>query len=125
MPQWLKPTQAFMTKWWAYIDWCLNADLQAPVCRPFWSWVMIALLAVGALIVIWAVVKYIAYGIKLAAALRAEAYRMGVADAETIKAHAWEGDNAYPSEGSSEEARRRIKDALVERQNQGRPPPVV
>ena len=85
--EWLKPSQAFAARWWAYIDWCMNAEMQAPICRPFWTWVMIAFLAVGALVTIWVAVKIITYRIKLAAALNAEAERMRIADETTMQAY--------------------------------------
>ena len=92
--EWLKPTQTFVARWWAYIDWCTNAEMQAPICRPFWTWAMIAFLAIGALVGVWVAARIISYRIKLAAALRAEAERMRVAD-ETIRASSWDEDKAY------------------------------
>ena len=71
----VKPVQVWLASWWTYIDWCWNADMQAPICRPFWTWVSIGLLALGALLILWLVAKIISYRMKLAAALRAEAER--------------------------------------------------
>lgn len=122
---WIKPTQAFIERWWAYIDWCLKAEIHAPVCQPFWSWATGALLGIVILAVVWAVAKFISYRIKLAAALRAEEEREAVADEDTMREHTWDGDKAYQTDLPAEEVERRIKDALVARANQGKLPPIV
>ena len=125
LKQRLDADQAFIAKSWAYLDWCLNADIQTPVCRPFWMWVMFALLGVGALAVVWITIEAISYRLKLAAALRAEAYRASVADEDTMRAHRWEGDKAYQGDLPPEDIERRIKEALAARANEARPPLIV
>ena len=122
---WLEPTQGFIAKWWAYIDWCLNAEMQAPVCRPFWTWAMVALLVLGVIAAVWIAAKVIWYKLKLAAALRAEEERAMVADEEAMRAHAWDGDKAYQTDLSAEDVERRIKEALVARANERKLPPLV
>ena len=71
----VKATQVWLTSWWTYADWCLRADYQAPICKPFWTWASIALLALGALLLVWVAASFISYRMKLAAALRAQAER--------------------------------------------------
>jgi hypothetical protein len=66
LKQHLDAGQAFIAKSWPYIDWCLNAEIQTPVCRPFWMWVMFASLGVGALAVVWITIEVISYRLKLA-----------------------------------------------------------
>ena len=124
LKQHLDAVQAFIAKSWAYIDWCLNAEIQTPVCRPFWMWVMIASLGVGALAVVWITIEVISYRLKLAAALRAEAYRASVADEDTMRAHRWEGDKAYQGDRPPEDIERWIKEALAARANEARPAPI-
>ena len=118
---------AFVASWWAYIDFCLDADLQAHVCRPFWTWVTIALIAIGALVLLWVAVKLVSYRLKLRAALNAEAQRMAIADPDPVDSHrqSWKGDSAYQELLSTEEVRRKIKETLAERENEGKPPKVV
>jgi hypothetical protein len=123
--EWVKAAQGFATRMWVYIDWCLHGELQAPVCRPFWTWVSIALLGIGAIAVAWAAWKILSYRMKHIAALRAEAERARVADEQTMRAFTWEGDNAFPAQDSAEALRLRIKEALTERRNAGTPPPIV
>ena len=114
-----------ISHWWTYSKGCLDADILTPACQPFWAWTIGAVLVVAVLVLAWILVKLISYMMKLAAARKAEAERAKVADEATIRAHAWEGDSAYQVDVSAEDLQRRIKDALVSRANEGRPPPVV
>jgi hypothetical protein len=75
---WAKALDAWTRQWWTYIDWCLAADMGAPVCRPFWTWVTIGCGAAGALGLAYALGKFVSYRIKLAAALKAEEERQRV-----------------------------------------------
>jgi hypothetical protein len=65
-------------QWWAYISWCAEADIRAPICRPFWTWVAMACAVVGVLGLVWIAAKGVSYRIKLAAAVRAEEERQGM-----------------------------------------------
>ena len=114
-----------ISHWWAYAKGCLDVDILAPACRSFWAWAIGAVLVVAVLIAAWMVVKLVSHMMKLAAARRAEAARAKVADETTMRAHAWEGDRAYQTDVPTEDLQRRIKDALVTRANEGKPPPVV
>lgn len=68
---------------------CTGLPMSAPACRPFWENVMYASAVIGLLLAAWAVWKLIDHRLKYAAALRAQAERDRVADAETMKQHAW------------------------------------
>ena len=68
-------TQVWLASWWTYVDWCWNAGIHAPICRPFWTWASIALVALGVLLLAWVAARIISYRTKLAAALKAEAER--------------------------------------------------
>src|SRR5688500_4858784 len=99
---WVKPLEAWINQWWVYVSWCLEADKQAPICRPFWTWVAIACLGIGAVGLVVLVVKFISYRIKLAAAIKADNARRVIADDEMMRQHRWEGDtvnqdNATPA----------------------------
>ena len=65
---WLTDLQQWMT----YAAYCIEQPMQAPVCRPFWTWAMIAVFIIGALLSIVVVWKIVSYKLKLAAALKAE-----------------------------------------------------
>ena len=71
----IKAIQVWSGSWWAYADWCLRADIQAPVCKPFWMWASIVLVVTGVLLLAWVAARIISYRRKLAAALKAEAER--------------------------------------------------
>lgn len=68
---------------------CTGLPMSAPACRPFWENVMYASAAIGLLLAAWAIWKFIDHRLKYAAALRAQAKREQVADAETMKQHTW------------------------------------
>ena len=99
--------------------------IPGPVCQPFWSWANTALLGIVVVAVVWIAAKFISYRLKLAAAWRAEQEREAIADEDTMREHTWDGDKAYQTDVAPEEMRRRIKDALVARANQGKLPPIV
>lgn len=73
--EWFRAIGEIARQWWIYFDWCIEADIRAPICRPFWEWVLIACGAVGFLALAFVAVKFVSYRIKLAAALRAEEER--------------------------------------------------
>lgn len=124
---WVKRSSDFVTSWWTYIDFCLDADIQALVCKPLWTWIMVALFGIGAISIVWVAVKIISFRLQVRTAARAEAGRMRIAGEETMKAHIWEGDDALQKGDREEDVRRRIKEALIERKNENelRLPPVV
>lgn len=107
---WLKSLQQWMT----YASYCAEQPMQVPVCRPFWTWTMIAVFTVGALLLIAVLWKIVSYKIKLAAALKADRQRAHV-DADAIAARSWDGDKAYSAELSGDEVERRIREAVEQR----------
>lgn len=107
---WLKVLQ----QWVVYFSYCFEQPIQTTICKPFWTWAMIGLLAFGALAAIVIVWKIISYKIKLAAALRAQAKRERI-DHDAIEAGKWEGDNVYSAELGGEEIERRIREAVNQR----------
>src|SRR5262252_10870478 len=104
---WIRPTEAFIANLWAYIEWCVGHDILAPICQPFWAWTIGASLVIAVLVIAWMLLKFVSYRIKLAAALKAEAERAKVADEETMRAHSWEGDNAFQTDLPSAEIEQR------------------
>ena len=107
---WLDVIQQWMT----YVSYCAGQPLQAPACKPFWTWVMIALLSCGALTILVIAWKFVSYRLKLAAALRAGEERARV-DHDAIAARRWDGDKAYRTELGGEEIEKRIREAVEER----------
>lgn len=76
-----------LERWIDITAMCTGLPMSAPACRPFWENVMYASAAIGLLLAAWAVWKFIDHRLKYAAALRAQAERDRVADAETMKQH--------------------------------------
>ncbi len=76
-------------RFWNYLDACLNLPMSAPACRSLWEIVMYAAFALGAVLLSWVAWVFIDYRLKLRAALRAQAERERIADAETMAKHTW------------------------------------
>jgi len=111
-----------LNSWWkslepifAYVSYCFSEPMQAPVCRPFWTWVMIGALSIGALMLLVLTWKFVSYKLKLAAAWRAQEQRDRIPDEATFKKVSWEGDKAYSGELGGEEIERRIRAAVNQR----------
>ena len=107
---WLNVVQ----QWVTYASYCGEQPMRVPVCKPFWTWVMIAVFTFGALMLIVIAWKIVSYQIKLAAALKAEAARAYI-DHDAIEAKRWDGDKAYSAELGGEEVERRIREAVEQR----------
>ena len=103
-----------LQQWAAYMGYCIEQPLQVPVCRPFWTWVMIAVLAFVAVICLVAIWKVVTYRIKLAAALKAEEARARI-DYDAIATRSWDGDKAYSADLGGDEIERRIREAMEQR----------
>ena len=101
-------------QWTTYVWYCIGQLMQTPVCKPFWTGVTIALLALGALIVSVVAWKIVSYRMMLAAALKAERERARI-DHEAISARSWDGDKAYRSQLGGEEIERRVREAVDQR----------
>lgn len=117
---WLDAVQ----QWTAYFSYCAEQALRAPVCRPFWTWIAVALLSLGALAITLTAWKYFSYRRKLAAAAAAEAARAHV-DHDAIAARRWDSEKAYGSDLGHEEIEKRIRDAVDERRSANPPFPTL
>lgn len=105
----------WFTRWRAYVEFCLDADLTAPVCRPLWTWAMLVLLGFGALSCVVIAWRYLAWRHQHKVAQRACEERMRVADEATMQAARWNADKAYQSDVPAEEIERRIREAVEQR----------
>lgn len=103
-----------LEQWFSYVSYCAGEPMQAPVCRPFWTWTMIAVFTIGTLLLVVVVWKIVSYKLKLAAALKAERQRAHV-DSDAIAARSWDGDKAYSAELGGDEVERRIREAVEQR----------
>ena len=121
----IKAAQAYVSQWLTYVNGCAGADLQAPSCKPFWTWIAIAAVTSGVLALIWAAAKLVSYKLKYAAARRAEEARMKIADEETMRKALWEGDRAFPKDEGAGNVELQIRAALAKRKKEGDGPPIV
>jgi hypothetical protein len=103
-----------LQQWLTYCLYCVGRSIQAPECKPFWTWVMIGFLAFGALVLVVMASKIVSYKFRLAAALKAEEQRARV-DHDGIAAGRWDGDKAYSAELGGEEVERRIREVVEQR----------
>jgi hypothetical protein len=76
-------------RFWSYLEACASLPMSAPACRSLWEVVMYAAFALGVMLLFWVAWVFIDYRLKLRAALRAQAERERVADAETMAKHTW------------------------------------
>lgn len=114
-----------LQQWFAYVSYCAGEPMRAPVCGPFWTWAMIAVFAIGALLLMVAIWKIVSYKIKLAAARRAEQERNRV-DSNAIAARSWDGNKAYSASLGGDEIERRIREAVEEQRAANKPPsPII
>jgi len=114
---WLKVLQ----QWVAYASYCIEQPIQTPICKPFWTWIMISLFAFGAVVAIVIVWKVISYKLKLVAALRAQAERDRV-DPDAIETAKWDDGKAYSTdEYSPDEIDGRVRNAVNEHRARNTP----
>jgi len=116
--EWLKSLDPLV----AYLSFCLSQPMQAPACRQFWTWSMIAAFAVAlaaALALAW---RFVSYKLKLAAALRAQRERERIADEETLARYRWSGEDVVTGDAAAgDDVEARIRAALEERRNRNAP----
>jgi len=74
---------------WAYLQSCAGLPMNAPLCLALWQGVMYCTFIIGALLIFWAISHYVRYRMQLKAALKAQAERDMIADADTIRNFTW------------------------------------
>lgn len=111
LDSWWKALEPFFV----YVSYCFPQPIQTPVCRPFWTWLIIGSFAFSALTVLIVIWKIVSFKLKLAAALRAQEERDRMPDDETMSRVRWAGDKAYSGELDGEEIERRVREAVNQR----------
>jgi len=107
-----------LESWIDLVATCAGLPMSAPACRPFWEYVMYASAAIGLLLAAWVIWKIIDHRLKYAAALRAQAERERVADAETMKQHTWIEPADIASDVTDPHLARKIRQELEQRRLQ-------
>ena len=96
---------------WAYVSTCLGAPLSAPACKSTRTWVTIALLAIG-LIVLWKLLAWMARPLLLwFAEMRWRARERDVADADTMARYKVDESKLFTAPREDDVAQQ-IRDAL-------------
>ena len=99
---------------WAHFSSCLSAPLSAPACKSAWTWVTLALLAIG-LIILWKILVWLARPVRTwLEEMRMRAREREVADAETIAQYKVDDSKLF-TDSVPENVEQRIRDALLEK----------
>lgn len=107
---------------WVHASWCFDAPLSTPACKSFWSWVTIALVAIGSLI-LWRILAGLGRHLRAwLAETRRRARERKIADEETMAQYKADDSKLYPDH-VPENVEQKIRDALAEkkRTDQERP----
>jgi hypothetical protein len=75
----------------ALFQFCLDAPLSAPVCKPLWSWVLLGAIVIAALVFLLLMRRVVLDLLRRRAADREEARRAFV-DVDAIEQIKWNGD---------------------------------
>jgi hypothetical protein len=75
----------------ALFQFCLDAPLSAPVCKPLWSWILLGAIVIAALVFLVLMRRIVADLLRRRAADREEARRAFV-DVDAIEQVKWNGD---------------------------------
>jgi hypothetical protein len=114
MPALSDPPQKYLDslqKFAAYCQACALGEFNAPQCREFWTWSMVAVLAFVMLVLVQILRRLVREQKAINEYKRWLVAQAAVADADTMKQHIWEGDAALEVEGTQEEIAEAIRSA--------------
>jgi hypothetical protein len=99
---------------WAHVSSCLSAPLSAPACKSAWTWVTLALVVIG-LIVLWKILVWLTRPFRVwLEEMRMRAREREVADPETIAQYKVDDSKLF-TDSAPENVEQRIRDALLEK----------
>jgi len=99
---------------WAHVSSCLSAPLSAPACKSAWTWVTLALVVIG-LIVLWKILVWLTRPFRVwLEEMRMRAREREVADAETFAQYKVDDSKLF-TDSVPENVEQRIRDALLEK----------
>jgi hypothetical protein len=104
-----------LQKFAAYCQTCAMGEFNAPSCREFWTWSMMAAIAIVMLVLVQILRRLVREQKAINEHKRWLAAQAAVADADTMKQHTWEGDAALEVEGTQEEIAEAIRHAAKPR----------
>jgi hypothetical protein len=100
--------------WRDHVSWCLDAGIGTAACKPFWTWAMVAAVAIGLLILWTLLARLLRPFLIWIAELRLRARDRKIADTETMARYKVD-DSKLHSGPAQENVEQRIRDALLER----------
>jgi hypothetical protein len=99
---------------WAHFSSCLSAPLSAPACKSAWTWVAIALVVVG-LIILWKILAWLTKPFRVwLEEMRMRARERELADPETIAQYKVDDSKLF-TESVPENVEQRIREALLDK----------
>ena len=99
---------------WAHLVSCVGGPLTAPACKSAWTWVTLALLAVG-LVFLWKLLAWLLRPLRIRLAeMRMRAREREVADADTMARYKVDDDKLF-SGPAQDDVERRIREALLQK----------
>jgi hypothetical protein len=104
-----------LQKFAAYCQTCAMGEFNAPSCRDFWTWSMVAAIAIVMLVLVQILRRLVREQKAINVHKRWLVAQAAVADADTMKQHTWEGDAALEVEGTQEEIAEAIRNAAKPR----------
>jgi flagellar biosynthesis/type III secretory pathway M-ring protein FliF/YscJ len=99
---------------WAHVSSCLSAPLSAPACKSAWTWVTVALIVIG-LIILWKILVWLIRPLRVwLEEMGMRAREQKVADEETMAQYKVDDSKLY-ADSVPENVEQRIRDALLEK----------
>lgn len=95
-----------------YAQYCAGNDLHAIVCHDFWIWSVVALIGIGALVTLLCAKTLIKDQLEFRRNRKRLEARTIVADAETIAAARWKGEDGADVELSHEDLAAKMRAAI-------------
>ncbi len=88
----LEPYWERLGRMLVYAQFCAESEMRAPVCRDFWTWGVIASIAVATLVLLYIARRILKQQLEFRRNKKRLAARAIIAPDEVIQAVAWRGD---------------------------------
>ena len=95
-----------------YVQFCVESDIQAPICRDFWIWNIIVAFGVGMMLFVLVGKRIIKEQLEFYRNRKRLEARKIVADEETMRQHKWVGDDSENVEVTQEDLAAKIRKAI-------------
>jgi len=119
----LESVWRWLKSWLDYVGYCLEIDVGNHACRPFYLNAVIGVVVIALCFFFWMLWKWWAYRKGVRADWLRELGKDELADLDTQNKYTWDGDKAF-NVGDQQEAAGRIRQALDEKAERDRTPPL-